>query len=91
MHRLEQLEAQLDTAPHLVLQALDSIPVARLRGEKRALYAILKTQADYKCYRPLTTDTLIRYATTYYDDDRESYRAAMAWYSLVLCTISIYY
>lgn len=82
MRQLEQLEAQLDTAPHLVLQALDSIPVAKLRGEKRALYAILKTQADYKCYRPLTTDTLIRYATTYYDDDRKSYRAAMAWYSL---------
>lgn len=82
MRQLEQLEAQLDTAPHLVLQALDSIPVSKLRGEKRALYAILKTQADYKCYRPLTTDTLIRYATTYYDDDRKSYRAAMAWYSL---------
>ena len=82
MHRLEELEAQLDTAPHRVLQALDSIPVSKLRGEKRALYALLKTQADYKCYRPLTTDTLIRYATTYYGDDRESYRAAMAWYSL---------
>ena len=82
MRQLEQLEAQLDTAPHLVHHALDSIPLATLGGEARALYAILKTQADYKCYVPLTTDTLIRYATDYYNKSRKSYRAAMAWYSL---------
>ena len=66
MRQLEQLEAQIDSAPHQVALALDSIPLATLRGEARALYAILRTQADYKCYVPLTTDTLIRYATTYY-------------------------
>ena len=80
MRELERLEAQLDTAPELVRLALDSIPFASLRGEARALYAILRTQADYKCYVPLTTDTLIRHATDYYN--RRSYRAAMAWYSL---------
>ena len=82
MHRLEQLEVLVDSVPHLVRQGLDSISFTSLRGEARALYAILKTQADYKCYEPLTSDTLIRYATTYYDDDRKNYRAAMAWYSL---------
>ncbi len=82
MRQLEQLEAQLDTAPDAVRLALDSIPLATLDGEARALYAILRTQADYKCYVPLTTDTLIRYATTYYNRNRKSYRAAMAWYSL---------
>ena len=60
MRQLEQLEKQLDTAPEVVRLALDSIPFASLRGEARALYAILRTQADYKCYVPLTTDTLIR-------------------------------
>ena len=82
MRRLRELEAQLDSVPHLVRQGLDSIPFATLRGEARALYAILKTQADYKCYVPLTTDTLIRYATDYYNRSRKNYRAAMAWYSL---------
>ena len=82
MRQLEQLEAQLDTASDAVHFALDSIPLATLRGEARALYAILRTQADYKCYVPLTTDSLIRYATTYYNRSRKSYRAAMAWYSL---------
>ncbi|MBE6292763.1 MAG: hypothetical protein E7091_10210 [Bacteroidales bacterium] len=82
MRQLERLEAQLDTAPDAVRLALDSIPLATLDGEERALYAILRTQADYKCYVPLTTDTLIRHATTYYNRNRKSYRAAMAWYSL---------
>ena len=82
MRQLQALEAQIDSVPHLVRQGLDSIPFATLRGEARALYAILRTQADYKCYVPLTTDTLIRYATNYYNRSRKSYRAAMAWYSL---------
>ncbi|MBR5841223.1 MAG: hypothetical protein IKY64_01235 [Bacteroidaceae bacterium] len=82
MRQLEWLEAQLDSVPELVREALDSIPSASLRGEARALYAILRTQADYKCYEPLTSDSLIRYATDYYSRSRKSYRAAMAWYSL---------
>ena len=82
MRQLENLEAQFDTAPDVVRLVLDSIPFAALGDEARALYAILRTQADYKCYVPLTTDTLIRYATDYYKRNRKSYRAAMAWYSL---------
>ena len=82
MRQLERLEAQLDTAPEVVRLALDSIPFASLGDEERALYAILRTQADYKCYVPFTTDTLIRHATDYYNRNRKSYRAAMAWYSL---------
>ena len=82
MRQLELLEAQIDSVPELVREALDSIPSASLRGEARALYAILRTQADYKCYEPLTSDSLIRYATNYYSKSRKSYRAAMAWYSL---------
>ena len=82
MRKLESLEAQVDSAPHLVSQALDSMPSRRFRGEARALYALLRTQADYKCFVPITSDSLIRYATDYYDGNRKSYRAAMSWYSL---------
>ena len=83
MRQLEQLEAQLDSMPDAVRLALDSIPFASLNDEERALYAILRTQADYKCYAPLTTDTLIRcYATDFYPGNQKNYRAAMAWYSL---------
>ena len=82
MRELERLETLLDSVPEQVRESLDSIPAASLRGEARALYAILRTQADYECYEPLTSDSLIRYATDYYDGNRKNYRAAMAWYSL---------
>ena len=82
MRQLERLEAQLDTAPEAVRLALDSIPFASLGDEERALYAILRTQADYKCDLPLTTDTLIRHAVNYYQTSHPDYRAAMAHYSL---------
>ena len=82
MRQLERLEVLVDSVPEQVRASLDSIPAATLRGEARALYAILRTQADYKCYEPLTSDSLIRYATDYYRKTRKSYRAAMAWYSL---------
>ena len=82
MRQLEQLETQLDSMPDAVRLALDSISFASLDTEEQALYAILRTQADYKCYAPLTTDTLIRYATDFYTGNKKNYRAAMAWYSL---------
>ena len=82
MPQLERLEAQVDSVPHLVAQALDSMPSRKFRGEPRALYALLRTQADYKCFVPITSDSLIRYATDYYDGNRKSFRAAMAHYSL---------
>ncbi len=82
MRQLERLEAQLDTAPEVVRLALNSIPLASLGEEERALYAILRTQADYKCDLPLTTDTLIRHAVNYYQTSHPDYRAAMAHYSL---------
>ena len=48
-----------------------------------AHYALLKTQADYKCDIPLTTDSLARIATDYYGTPRRpDYHAAMAWYTL---------
>ena len=82
LHRLETIEEVIDTDPETAYYMLDSIDHSTLHGEARALYAILRTQADYKCYEPLTSDSLIRYATDYYDGNRKSYRAAMAWYSL---------
>ena len=52
------------------------------KGEA-ALYAWLRTQVDYKCYVPLTSDSLARIATDYYGKPRhKDYHAAMAWYTL---------
>ena len=51
------------------------------KGEA-ALYALLRTQADYKCDVPLTSDSLILLATNYYGTKRKSQRAALAQHYL---------
>ncbi len=48
----------------------------------RAIHAIYKTQIDYKQYRQIPDDSIIRIATDYYGDLNKNYYAAMAWYSL---------
>ena len=55
------------------------MPTGR-RGQ--ALYALLKTQIDYKMYRNADGDSTIRVATDYYGRKYKGYHAAMAWYSL---------
>ncbi|MBR4337799.1 MAG: hypothetical protein IKP91_06140 [Bacteroidaceae bacterium] len=63
--------------------SLKSVSLKSFSRRDAALYAILRTQADYKCFVPLTSDSLVRIATDYYGTPRRKhYHAAMAWYSL---------
>ena len=81
--QLLEAEALLDTDLPAAASLLDSLDATPLRGEDAALYAILKTQADYKRDIPLVSDSLPRLATAYYGTPyRKNYHAAMAWYSL---------
>ena len=82
MRELESMESVLDDSPDSVRSRLDSIDASSLHGESRALYAMLRTQADYKCYVDIPGDSLIREATSYYGIRRKNWRAAMSWYSL---------
>ncbi|MBR3022392.1 MAG: hypothetical protein IKH59_08540 [Bacteroidaceae bacterium] len=52
-----------------------------------ALYALLRTQADYKCRVRLTSDSLPLIATNYYGTRHKTQRAALAQYYLG-CTYS---
>ena len=84
---LQTAEALLETDPRAARAVLDSLnlnsSIFILPSKDAALYAILRTQADYKCFVPLTSDSLIRVATDYYGIPRRPhYHAAMAWYSL---------
>jgi hypothetical protein len=58
--------------------------IFNLQSKKAAAdFAWIRTQADYKCDIPLTTDSLARIATDYYSTPRrKNYHAAMAWYTL---------
>lgn len=81
--QLLEAEHLLDTDLPAAAALIDSVDASPLRGEDAALYAILKTQADYKRDIRIPSDSLPRLATDYYGNPRrKSYRAAMAWYSL---------
>ena len=58
------------------------LPSFRRGKGEAALYALLKTQADYKCRVRLTSDSLPLIATNYYGTKRKTQRAALAQYYL---------
>lgn len=67
--------------PDSSLLMLEQIPASReLRGEERALYALLLTQARYKSCVPLENDSLIRIAVDYYQGSKEKERLAQAYF-----------
>lgn len=82
---LREAETLLETNPAAADSILASIPAPKSRRD-RAWYAVLKTQAEYKQYKPLTTDSLILTATDYYGtrirgSRNRRYHSALAWYS----------
>lgn len=77
---LREAESLLETNPKAADSILSAMPVPQSRRD-RAWYAVLKTQADYKQYKTITSDSLILTATNYYGTHHKNYRSAMAWYS----------
>ena len=78
--RLAEAERLLETDVKAADSILSSMPMPTSRRD-RAWYAVLKTQADYKQYKTITSDSLILTATSYYATHHKNYRSAMAWYS----------
>lgn len=69
--------------PDSALLLLEQIPAPeKLKGADRALYALLLTQARYKCCVLLKNDSLIRLAVDYYEDSKESERLAKSYFYL---------
>ncbi|MDE7407939.1 MAG: hypothetical protein K2M76_05915, partial [Muribaculaceae bacterium] len=64
---LPRAAAVMDYVPDSALVWLEQLDGSRLHGEQRADYALLLTQARYKCYVPQTSDSLISIAVDYYD------------------------
>ena len=77
---LEHVEQLMETDVKAADSILSSMPMPTSRRD-RAWYAVLKTQLDYKQYKPITSDSLILTATSYYGTHHKNYRSAMAWYS----------
>ena len=77
---LTEAERLLETNPAQADSLLGTIPVPE--GKRmQALYAVIRTQADYKNYKDIPDDALISQACNYYGARKKSYHAAMAWYS----------
>ena len=64
-----------------------SVSLKSFSRKDAALYALLRTQADYKCRVRLTSDSLPLIATNYYGTRRKTQHAALAQYYLG-CTYS---
>ncbi len=77
---LNEAETLLETDPKSADSILTSMPVPHSRRD-RAWYAVLKTQAVYKQYKAITSDSLILSATNFYGTHHKNYRASMAWYT----------
>lgn len=79
--RLVEVEKLMETDVEMADSLLYSMEEPESRRDK-ALYAMLKTQIDYKMYRDAVNDSTIRIATDFYGKRYKDYHAAMAWYSL---------
>ena len=92
---LVRAEALMESDPHAARAVLDSlnpqssspIPnssflIPNFTKRDAALYALLRTQADYKCNIRLTSDSLPLFATNYFGTRRKAQRAALAQYYL---------
>jgi tetratricopeptide (TPR) repeat protein len=85
---LLRAEALMETDPHAARAVLDSLSdhcsliTDHFSQRDAALYALLKTQADYKCNVRLTSDSLPLVATNYYGTKRKTQHAALAQHYL---------
>ena len=83
---LARAEAVMEENPQEARLILDSLSHEIVNHPNRqsdlALWALLRTQADYKCDIPLRSDSLARIATCYYGTKRKTQRAALAQHYL---------
>ena len=80
MEELTYLETRMEAKADSVRTALAAMDGNRLRGEARALHALLYSQALDKCYIDVNSDSLISIATRYYRKSSEPLRALQALY-----------
>ena len=78
---LSQAEELIWTAPDSALHILESIPTSRhLIGKEQADYALLLSLAQYRCYIPVSSDSLINLAIEYYKDKNDADKKGAAFY-----------
>ena len=78
---LSQAEELIWTAPDSALHLLESISASRhLTVKEQADYASLLSLAQYRCYIPVSSDSLINLAIEYYKDKNDADKKGAAFY-----------
>ena len=78
---LSQAEGLIWAAPDSALHILESISTSRhLTGKEQADYALLLSLAQYRCYIPVSSDSLINLAIEYYKDKNYADKKGAAFY-----------
>jgi len=78
---LSQAEGLIWAAPDSALHLLESISASRhLTGKEQADYALLLSLAQYRCYIPVSSDSLINLAIEYYKDKNDADKKGAAFY-----------
>ena len=78
---LSQAEGLIWAAPDSALHILESISASRhLTGKEQADYALLLSLAQYRCYIPVSSDSLINLAIEYYKDKNDADKKGAAFY-----------
>lgn len=78
---LSQAEGLIWAAPDSALHILESISTSRhLTGKGQADYALLLSLAQYRCYIPVSSDSLINLAIEYYKDKNDADKKGAAFY-----------
>ena len=69
LSQLDNIDSLIQEYPDSALELLQEIDVAELKeGEEKALYGLLKTMADDKNYLDPKNDTIILYASRYFNE-----------------------
>lgn len=77
---LQSAESLMWDNPDSVLHILEQIPSPRkLKGQKQADYALLLTQAKYRCNILAPSDSLINIAVNYYKDGEDADKKGAAY------------
>lgn len=78
-HQLEMAEMVIEDNPDSAWVLLSDIPASLVSdGEERALYNLLLTEASYKLYKQIDSDSLITYSVDYYSKTGNQQRLATA-------------
>ncbi|MDE6264029.1 MAG: hypothetical protein K2M11_02675, partial [Paramuribaculum sp.] len=78
--RLDEADAVMNCEPDSALTLLEAICGDSLGGGQRARYALLRTKAEVKNYKPVEDDSLISFAAEYYAGRGDSLEAQSLFY-----------